>query len=179
MSNCSNSEKLPLGEVNVSDNEFTPQEWIGSKSIKITDSINLNFLQDDKNLFLGIDFYNAKESEYRWVELFIIENGKMVRLHASGQLGEQQFDGNEWNEDWAWGNNQNWEASKHGLDYKKNRGYELSINKTRLNTKEMKFMLSISKVEKTSDFSSKPEVLNYPKNGNNQDPKTWKTIFID
>ncbi|NVK52104.1 MAG: hypothetical protein HWD85_04160 [Flavobacteriaceae bacterium] len=43
---CSKSSKIPYGEINILDNE-----WKNSSSIKITDSISLELIQNKENLF--------------------------------------------------------------------------------------------------------------------------------
>lgn len=173
---CSDSTEIPNGEIDISDNELIAAEWQDSKSIVIGDSLNLRMLQNNENLFVGIDFQKHNVLEYRWVELFFIENGEMIRLHASGQLGEQAFNGASWNDEWEWGNNDQWVASKHGLSYDRNRGYEFSIAKSRLSDQKIQFMLSVSKVKKTADFSEKAVVANYPEGSDNLKSKTWKII---
>ena len=174
--NCSNTKKIAIGTAQVEKNAYNEQEWKKSSTISLNDSIQVQFQQDEKNIYIGIDFMQADEGEYRWVELFTEYEGILLRLHASGQLGEQLYNGIDWTEEWDWGNNEKWLANKHGMNTKENRAYVFSLEKERFGTKKMSLMLSVFSIQKTADFSTPPNITNFPEIANNKESTSWFSI---
>ncbi|MAE81859.1 MAG: hypothetical protein CMB80_03930 [Flammeovirgaceae bacterium] len=147
-------------------------------SEEINDSIKYSISLGHEGLLVSIDFRENDNQEYRWVELYVksVDN-RLYRLHASGQLGEQVFNGQEWTEEWDWGNNQYWEATTHGLNTERNRFYEILLQGD-LAKDSMTMMLVLFIADKRKDFSTKPTEITFPEYASRDNPDTWKTINI-
>lgn len=147
-------------------------------TIPVNDSIDFSLIKSGKTLQLIIDFKENDDSEYRWIEAYIKRSDGFYRLHLSGQLGQQTYNGSNWNEEWKWGNNKDWEATTFGLNNSQNKDYEIKLNDEWI-SESITMKLTIFIADKTKEFSEKPVEINFPPKAVNNNPKTWKTFIIN
>jgi hypothetical protein len=146
-------------------------------TISINDSIDFSLIKSGKTLQLIIDFKENDDTEYRWIEAYIKRSDGFYRLHVSGQLGQQTYNGSNWNEEWKWGNNKDWEATTFGLNNSQNKEYLITLHEEWI-TDSLTMMLTLFLADKNKDFSEKPVVINFPISGSNTNTQTWKTYTI-
>lgn len=133
---------------------------------------------DNDHLFLSVDYLETDSLEYRWIELFLDKGTDIFRLHASGQLGQQVKSEQDWSEDWNWGNNEHWIATKHGLSTLENRGYEFSIDRKWLTQSTLKLIVVAFIADKTQGFDIKPHELIFPENSNRSNSTSWHQLNL-
>ncbi len=175
------SKTLPTGSVSLIDRQLDQKEWKTAEVISLNDSVVFKAMQDENHLYLSIDFQEQDSSEYRWVEIYIDTNTDILRLHASGQLGQQLRSEQEqaWNDEWLWGNNEHWQATKHGLNTRENQGYEFSLEKKLFDQLPPRVMVVSFIADKTQGFNHPPAQLTFPEMAKDNTPAGWHQLRLD
>jgi hypothetical protein len=164
---CQESEKVPYGEYILSNGILEKPEWLNSKVINIDSSINLLIKQDNKNVFIGIEFLKEKHTG---VDLYLANiNEERYMFHVSSTQGEKKFTNNTWSET-VWELPKYWHGNTIGL-YQDNKGKRQII-------KPDGFEFLISKKLITSNkfrikFHLKRPIKIFPKNTNEIDINSW------
>lgn len=176
---CKSDNEIPFIETLTIGDEIN-NDWHNAIHQSINDSVQLHIAQTQDQLFLAVDFIEPDSTEYRWVELFLLGEKSNYRLHASGQLGEQRNDEHSnWTEDWEWGNNRQWEATRHGLNKVTNSVYIFSIAKDMLSADVLSFMVEVSIADKSKSFDQETKVIRHPNKSKRDLSSTWASYNLN
>jgi hypothetical protein len=88
------------------DGKIASDEWQDAMSFAVDTSTTLMLKSTDEYLFVAI---LAPPGKTVIVDIYILNNGHILNLHASAKLGQRVFNGT-WQE-WSWWNNAQWVAN--------------------------------------------------------------------
>lgn len=173
------SEKINVPNGNTSmiviDGKFSNEEWEGALNIKISEKIEIMFLADSENLFVGFKYKDEFIGDVV-SELYIALNDKeFLNLHSSGAPGEgiNNFSDNLRIPKFVMNDNKDWDSNpnKAGI---KCYGKEYRINLSKLPAQSIKFAGGIIFVnESAREWANIPEKYNF-KNSNG-----WADLIIE
>lgn len=170
----SQAVKIPKGNNILIDGKIYPEEWDDARKIQISDSVNLYFKSDKNYIYIA----TQKTGDGGCVaDLYYVDDGKMVNLHASAKLGQRNFVAGKW-EEWTWWNNSLWAANVSRFDSFQTRTFltesarEFQIDKKMFSEKRTKLFFEITAFKSGGENT----VIKYPADGNRDKTDQWLNV---
>ena len=167
--------KVPHGSASVMiDGRFEPQELQDAARLRVNDSINLYFKQDQDNLYWCLHAATPKPALVM-ADFYLSQSGSLLNLHASAQLGERKWNSNSYG-DWIWWNNAGWTATVARIDKLEQRKFhrdeakEFQLRKTRFSDANVRLMFEM--------VYPQDMVMKYPANADTATTQNWLQLTL-
>jgi len=163
--------KVGYGRNILSNGKFGENEWSDAVKTPVDHLVNLYAKQDDKYLYLGIEFVDTMHTG---IDLYLAESSfSQKMLHVSSAIAQSEFHNGKW-PDPTWGGNQLWTANVVGMVVREGErgilpldGFEFQIDKSLFHSKRWCAIVHL----KRPDFI-------YPTDADIKKLDTWQIIEL-
>jgi hypothetical protein len=164
------------------DGFLTDAEWSRAARVSGGDGIEFLFAANDNHYAIAV-LSGAKGPHY--VDVFVLQGGEIVNLHASFKVGERRLVGRDWTDSTpatAWGRTTGWTANsvrkrkdvKPETDFARSlepyQGYEFVLDKSKYGAGPLHV-----RIEARDFLGQKADVV-FPAGSSRFDPTSWAVV---
>ncbi len=165
------------------DGRCGDEEWRGTTRIELPAQVSVLLMHDGRSLFVCAQ---GKANDYTVIDLYIKNEatGQLHNLHASAQLSERLYSGEQWSESEFW-NHRDWSAfwvpyagqteSEAGSRSKFLQGShrEVQVLRRKFAGESWKLMIGVSAVNHDGEYGAE---FRFPENAVDSDESTWAEL---